>query len=50
MLRMLLAGCLMGGAALAATNTPTFTKDILPILQKTARSVIGRAKSRPCRF
>ena len=39
-----------GGAAWAASNTPvTFNKDVLPILRRIARDVIGPAKSRRCR-
>src|SRR6516162_7979439 len=40
MLRMMIAGCLAGTAALAATNAPaavTFDKDVLPILQKNCQ-------------
>jgi hypothetical protein len=37
-LTMVLAGCVMGTAAIAATNSPvTFNKDVLPILQKNCQ-------------
>src|ERR1700687_1197077 len=39
-LQVVLAGCVMGIAALAATNAPdsvTFNKDVLPILQKNCQ-------------
>ncbi len=39
MLRVSIAGCVMGMAAIAATNsTVTFNKDVLPILQKNCQS------------
>jgi hypothetical protein len=39
-LRVALAGCLIGAAAIAAPNTAsvTFNKDVLPILQKNCQS------------
>jgi len=37
LIRVSLAGCLMGVAALAASN-PTFDKDVLPILQKNCQT------------
>src|SRR5271166_1483042 len=40
-LRALLAGCLMGITAMAATNSSlpvTFNKDVLPILQKNCQA------------
>ena len=38
-----------GTAAMAATNaSPTFNKEVLPILQKTVRNAIGQANSHRC--
>src|SRR5579862_9917777 len=37
MLRTSLAGCLMGMTAFAASNSVTFNKDVLPILQKNCQ-------------
>jgi hypothetical protein len=38
-LRFFLSGCLVGTAAIAATNSPvTFNKEVLPILQKNCQS------------
>jgi len=52
--RFLTAGLLFAGLAVAATTTGasnvTFNKDVLPILQKTARLAIAPAKSAPWRF
>src|SRR6201984_959379 len=37
MLSVSIAGCFLGGAALAASNNVTFNKDVLPVLQKNCQ-------------
>ena len=45
---VLVAGVLAAAPATAA-DTPTFTKDVAPILYKRASNVIARRCSRRCR-
>src|ERR1700687_349522 len=52
-LQVVLAGCVMGIAALAATNAPdsvTFNKDVLPILQKNCQGCHRPGEVAPMSF
>jgi len=50
MLRTLLAGCLLVTTALAASNSITFNKDVLPILQKNCQSCHRPGQVAPMSF
>ena len=49
-LRIALAGLAMGMTALAASNAPTFNKDVLPILQKNCQQCHRPGEIAPMSF